>query len=852
MRIYLSLSAVALAAVCVAQTSDPNALITFLRLKQEADRSEALAMAAALGLPVRQELPNGVVIELVKFRNGKPMYLATDNVNAAITTRASRVHPGGGAGLSLTGSGVILGEWDGGSALSTHQEFGGRVTVMDGASSNWHSTHVAGTMIASGVNAAAKGMAWGATLRSYNWTSDETEMGTEAAGGLRASNHSYGYVSGWSQNGVWYWYGDRVAGHTEEAGFGYYDDTAHDWDAIAVANPYYLIFKSAGNDRNEGPTSQPVSHNEWNGTAWISVTDVRPIDGSGTGYDTIGYNSLAKNVMTVGAVGDVLTYTGPGSVAMSSFSCWGPTDDGRIKPDIVANGVSLTSSSNGSSSDYTIASGTSMATPNACGSAALILQHFKSFTSGTAPRADLLKGLIIHTADECGPNPGPDYMFGWGLMNVEAACALISDNANVSSPRKNARMRYGQIQNGQTREWPIKRSSTSPIRVTLCWTDEPGTVPPWSVDPPDKVLVADLDLRIIAPDGTTTYLPWHLDKANPANAATKADNDVDNVEQVVIDAPTTGTYKIRVSHKAALAGTVNFALVTDNAEPVISTLSSITTVQTTIFSGTNTTGIINFTAGAFFPAYVTMSDNAPNVTVPATVQVPEGMANASFTVTTTASSSDATVTLTGVCAGVTRTATLRVWATYALQSTWMNKSRVIGGSTPLGGFVRMNHPAPMEGTVTLSSNSPSMTPPGFVLVPEGAQSKYFDIPTTLPASDHLATLSAIHNGITKTATVTIITPPVLNAVNVSPSTVTGGNSTTGTVYFSKAGPSAGVLITISDNRPEIITPATALIPALQWFGTFSIGTTSVVSPVTGTVTATYRGVVRTKTMTVNP
>lgn len=852
MRGIFALTAAAICALAVAQP-DPQALLSRLKVKAEADRTEARALAFAYGLPMRIDLPRDVSLELAKFRNGKPIYLITDNLAAAATTRANRVQLGGGAGLSLDGSGIKIGEWDGGAARTTHQEFGGRVTVRDGAAMHWHSTHVAGTLIGIGIDPAAKGMAPAALLDAFDWTNDEIEMANEAViNGLRLSNHSYGYLAGWYWSGsAWYWYGDRVAGHAEDAGFGFYEDTAHNWDDIAYNSPYYLIFKSSGNDRGDGPTTQPVWHYEWNGTSWTSVNDVRPWDGGDTGYDTVSYYGVAKNIMTVGAVEDVPNYTGPASVIMTSFSGWGPADDGRIKPDIVANGDYLWSAYSSADNAYAGASGTSMSTPNACGSAALILQHCKNLTGGLIPRSDLLKGLIIHTADECGPNPGPDYMFGWGLMNTEAACAVVTDNVNAASPRHAARLRYGTLANGQTREWPFQRSTTGQVKVTICWTDPPGTPPAWSVDPADKMLVNDLDVRVIAPNGTTTYYPWRLSKSLPAAAATKGDNDVDNVEQVVIDTPVTGTYKIRVTHKGTLAAPQPFAMITDNVQPVLPTLTNLYLVPTAVYGGDDSYGNLQLDVPAFFGASVAISDNSVSVWAPAKVAIPEGTSTGSFKLTTAPVTADKNVTISATYAGVTKTAILNVWAKYGLLRVAMNKERVIGGSTPLAGTVYMNHPAPIEATPTLTSNSTNMTPPAFVLVNMLATSATFTIGTTATTTDHLATLTASYDGKTATDTVTIISPPTLTAINV-PVAVKGGSSITGTVYFNKAAPSDGVRVTTWDNRVELTTPPFATIPSLQWFGNFTITTSPVTSPVTATVSASYRGVTRTDTVTINP
>lgn len=149
---------------------------------------------------------------------------------------------------------------------------------------------------------------------------------------------------------------------------------------------------------------------------------------------------------------------------MSTFSSWGPTDDGRIKPDLVANGVSVYSSTASSDSSYDgTYSGTSMATPNAAGSAALLQQLYAN-TFGQRPRASLLKALLIHTADDLG-NPGPDYKFGWGLINLKAAADIVlAHKATPSSPRIHENALTSTLKTTTT---TFTWDGVSPIRATL-------------------------------------------------------------------------------------------------------------------------------------------------------------------------------------------------------------------------------------------------------------------------------------------------------------------------------------------------------------------------------------------------
>ena len=848
-------AAAVVAAHSVGQEGMSDANIIYLKLKEAADRNESIALAAAYGIPLRKELPDGTIMELAKFRNGKPMYWVTHNANAAISVGASRVYSGGGAGLALSGSGIVIGEWDGGAPRASHVELAGRVTVMDGASTAGHATHVAGTMIASGVDAPSKGMSYAATLQAWNWTSDSSEMAAAAvAGAIMASNHSYGFVTGWSGGSPWYWYGDRPAGHTEDAGFGFYDDTAKDWDQIMWDFRNYLVCKSAGNDRLEGPGTQPVTHKEWSGSAWIDVTDVRPLDGGASGYDSISYNSTFKNGLTVGAVNDVLSYTGPASVIMSSFSCWGPTDDGRIKPDIVANGTSLKSSYSTNDTSYALSSGTSMSTPNACGALGLIAQHYKN-VSGilSTPPAAFLKGLVIHTARESGANPGPDYSFGWGLLDVEAACALLTNNFDAGSPVRWRRCGESNIEVGQTRDYRMSRLAAGPIKVTICWTDFPGTPPAWGVDPTTPMLKNNLDLRIIAPDGTTHY-PWKLNPASPASAATKADNNVDNIEQVVIDAPMAGTYRVVVTVDGTLTGTTlqPYMIFMDNLQSQSQALSYVSVSPNAVTGGSSTSGTVHTTFGGWFAANVGISDNSAVVTTPGNAYVQPGLRSASFAISTSAVTSMTYTTITAAFGAVTKTASLIVMPPFALNAIRLTRSIIIAGETPLGATVYMTALAPPSVSVSLSDDSPNLTTPSSVAIPPGSQIASFPFSSTPIASSTLVTVSAVYSGVTKTAAVTLEPPPVLTNLALGVASVRGGNPISGTVSLSLPAPTGGDSVTTSDDSANVTTPATVTVSGGSTSRVFTMTTTAVASSSTVTVTAIYRGVTKTKTFTLLP
>src|ERR1700722_1223874 len=545
----------------LAQTKTNNTELTRMsnefRIKQFNEYARALQIAKQKGWFVRKNTVRGGVVALVGVDElGNPKYVGTvDNLIAAATTRANQLWPGGSSGLGLSGSSASvkgkIGIWDGGHALTTHVELVGRILVKDNSALSDHATHTTGTLIATGINPIAKGMAFQTQqLISYDFDNDLTTMAAEASS-LIISNHSYGFLagSGWSYDGTnWDWYGDTTISKSQGYGFGYYDQNSQIYDSIAYNAPFYLISVAAGNPRayNGPPVDSPYLYNGNQSLKRTATLANNPT------YTSVCNTSDAKNIIVVGAVNGIPAgYSSPADVVMSDFSAWGPTNDGRIKPDIVADGVNVTSTWSTSNTAYQTESGTSMATPNVTGSLYLLQEYYTKLHPASFMRSATLKGLAIHTADEAGPSEGPDYEFGWGLLDVLKGANVITSSFNHQT---DTIIESALNSTTNTYTFTAVASGKGGLVATLSWTDPAATPVPviLALHNTTSMLVNDLDMRITT--GTQTFMPWILDPANPSNPATRGDNFRDNVEKINVDSVTPGqTYTITITHKGILA-----------------------------------------------------------------------------------------------------------------------------------------------------------------------------------------------------------------------------------------------------------------------------------------------------------
>ncbi|MEZ5335429.1 MAG: S8 family serine peptidase [Methanolobus sp.] len=471
-----------------------------------------------------------------------------NNDIAATIMNADDVHEN----FSLKGSGQIVAVCDTGldtgiNNNSMHADIRNRILdIMDysdnGAADNapavyggGHGTHVSGSVLGNG---AMSGGQYSGTAPEATLLFQAVQDADNSLGGI----DDIGDISIFFQDA--YDQGARI--HTNSWGkstYGAYTIESQQVDQFMWEHPDMLILFSAGN------SGRDLNYN--------GVIDMGSIGSPGT----------AKNCLTVGASEnyrpDILTtygtyysyisvikndYRADNVDGIAAFSSRGPTDDGRIKPDIVAPGTYINSlkSSYLGSEYYQYMSGTSMATPLTAGTAAIVRQYYTDIEEMSNPSSALIKATLINGAYNITPGQygtgstqevlgRPDYSQGWGRVDIE----------NSIYPQYPGVVKYyDKIPLNTGESWDVSYNlsdSSDKLRATLVWTDYPGDAAV------ELQLVNNLDLIVTAPEGTFY-----------GNGAA---DTVNNIEGVELLNPSAGTYTFTVTGTNVPQGPQNFSLV---------------------------------------------------------------------------------------------------------------------------------------------------------------------------------------------------------------------------------------------------------------------------------------------------
>lgn len=307
----------------------------------------------------------------------------------------------------------------------------------------------------------------------------------------------------------------------------------------------------------------------------------------GPGLRTIGSPGNAKNVITVGATGtympDATSHGGSVNTVepytVVDFSSRGWTDDSRVKPDIVAPGRAILSTSSplvssgniySQDSRYEWMSGTSMATPLVAGGAAVIVDYYED-VYGTRPSPAMVKALMINSAIDLDAAAIPNRREGWGMLNLPG---IINRQTSVM-----LRDQESLLTTGDNHEFQIQVDSMDePLKITLVWTDK------YASTYANPSLLNDLNLEVMAPGGDTyrgnafsnSWTPPNTGAMDAFDSNGNGWDDRNTVENVYINTNNleSGTYTVRIigyniPEDALLDGvpSQDYALVMHNAKP---------------------------------------------------------------------------------------------------------------------------------------------------------------------------------------------------------------------------------------------------------------------------------------------
>lgn len=388
------------------------------------------------------------------------------------------------SGRHYDGTGVVVGIADDG-IVGPHIDFTGRLTNHLTSDFGSHGDMTSGICVGAGnLDPTIRGMATNAYMHIYD---------------ISGYPHIIDAVTNYDSLGTVILstsYSQGCNEYTVETQFG---------DQLIHQNPQLEFLFSAGNNGQGSCTANPYGA----GPTWGTITG--------------GYKE-GKNVITVGDLN--------ANDVIESTSSRGPAHDGRIKPDICANGRDQLSTDGNNT--YQVGGGTSAASPGVAGVMAQLYQAYKELNGGNEPESPLIKACLLNGAEDLG-NEGPDYTYGWGRVNAYRALTTLEDGRYIKD----------SISQGDTNIYNITvPPGVSEIKVMIYWNDPEGT--PGAA----TALVNDINMHLTDPINFV-WNPWTLDPTPNATTlalpATKGTDNLNNMEQVSVPAGFQGNWKIHVN-----------------------------------------------------------------------------------------------------------------------------------------------------------------------------------------------------------------------------------------------------------------------------------------------------------------
>jgi hypothetical protein len=470
-----------------------------------------------------------------------------------------------------TGQGVLVAIFDASHAQIAHGDFGGRVVQGDAPDAfdpEGHPTMTAGMIVGDGSQSLAqgsstanqwRGFAPAAKLRSYSFFSSGGDPVTDYMGDVTNAVQNSVVVlnNSWGDSGC------------SPFPYGSYEGRAPVLDGVvtgSLGRPVTIVF-SGGNER--------TGYFDNNGVFQTNCIPNKTAPFAN--YTTLNHPKSAKNIIAVGAIDS-------GNNAMSDYSSWGPTLDGRIKPDVVASGqhngtmnagvsqITLpfgnpTGAANqqdyripifqpGGSFIYGWFAQTSCAASIVSGGVALMIDDWRRHFPGRGdPFPSTMRALLVNNAFDLNDatttwyKPGPDYASGYGLVQINETLQSL-ERGDVYQ---------GSVGHQASVSCPVTvPAGATQFKVTLAWDDPPAMA---NANP---ALINDLDLVVTDPAGTRQY-PWTLDPANPSSAAVRTKEDhLNNLEQVLVANPLAGAWTVVVRGTTVPQGPQRFSLVSAN------------------------------------------------------------------------------------------------------------------------------------------------------------------------------------------------------------------------------------------------------------------------------------------------